>query len=36
MSLVYRGRLEKDLGREELLLRMKEIIKLKKDEPSKG
>lgn len=31
ISLVYRGKLYKDLGREELVAKMKEIIKLKKD-----
>lgn len=30
MSLVYRGRLYRDLGREDMLSRIKEIIKLKK------
>lgn len=31
MSLAYRGKLYKDLGREEILSKIKEIIKLKKD-----
>jgi len=31
MSLVYRGKLYKDLSREEMLSKIKEIIKLKKD-----
>jgi len=31
ISLVYRGKLYKDLGREELAAKIKEIIKLKKD-----
>lgn len=31
MSLVYRGKLYKDLSREELVAKIKEIIKLKKD-----
>lgn len=31
ISLVYRGRLYRDLGREELITRIKEIIKLKKE-----
>jgi diadenylate cyclase len=31
ISLVYRGRLYKDLSREDLLSRVKEIIKTKKD-----
>lgn len=35
MSLVYRGMLYKDLGREELLAKAKEIIKLKKDDGKK-
>ncbi|MDP2940969.1 MAG: diadenylate cyclase CdaA [Candidatus Omnitrophota bacterium] len=36
ISLVYRGRLQKDLGREELLFKIKEIIRRKENEPSKG
>ena len=32
MSLVHRGKLYKDLGREEMLSKIKELIKLKKDD----
>jgi len=32
ISLVYRGRFYKDLGREELLAKLKEIVKLKKED----
>ncbi len=31
VSLVYRGKLYRDLGREGMLSKIKEIIKLKKD-----
>jgi len=32
MSLVYRGKLYKDLSRENMLSKIKEIIRLKKDD----